>query len=1225
MLFISYSHKDLAIARSLHQCVLDHGYESEQIFRDEDERNGVILGQDWEEQLIKNLRGTRALIVLVSPAWLKSKWCFAELAFAKSNPHKPAIIPFVVRELSEKQWASSGLDRFQKPKRSATQYPKLKREIKLFVEQELMPFYPPDLPLQRHRESHPNSSEFKHISFDDWGRDPNMQVPLVLGSDQEAMMQKLEELLGNPTDAQHIHIVGESGTGKTRLVHEVLRKGRFQELVLYFDSPTALWNDPYFRELISLSSIEKAIVVVDDCLRGEQEIISRQVSKSKHRLRLITISYNDESPLNKSWTTIELKPLQTESISEIIGSYLHPAADVTSYAKMCNGSPRFAHLVGESLSRETSILALPNQQTLIERIISCGQDVHSEHVRIRLILAKFLAIFDRFGINPPHENEVKSISRLIRHFHPSIGLGDLLDAIKVLRNRRILQGKSTLYFSTPMLSLQLWRQWWEHYGTQFKTRHFQKLPPYLQNGLAAMLRIAPADDSVRAIATNLLKDPLLRDPNIFSSDSKSARRLLHSVADLYPNQTVEILWNCWTRWDLHNPSEQDVYSALHEFIKEIFAQAQSKRDYLGGIRLLEALAVADVGDKKTAIECLGRVFCLHSEKREDGFPYSDFLKYLEQLAESDCPKRQRLAVQICKSTIVDTTASAPSTIRYIDQIWKRISAAVSSYPETDGKLALVDDLGKSLCGLFVHPSAHSERLANIEWLTQAAPILRMPILKWIEWYWVHPHFQDAIVRNSLSEFYRRLISSDLRNRLEMLSAIVDRYDEDVLKPPVTPLIDYALEIDRLGRDLISCGTEALQLFESIVSSNFRASQMSLGRAIAINDNGENAVTLIVQAMSNVGEKANPLLLAGYLKQLREVKPEIHDAILEKLLSEPKHPNSMLRLVIESQPLTENTIRLVAELLSKHGADPTGLEVLGRDWLGKVEATQIHSWVRCCLGRNDLRGLNTACIILTRRYPESNFDGESATLIREIVSSNLIRGEDGEQVESNDELCHVWSVLFKWLVKTDIETCCGLAKRYWKAVSSDQIRLSYGRPPEEEDAVEFLVESGAQEAWVAFFEVMNTIERKGSQRLLQWLSRNTHLSEEEPIGHWARVPLDQLFDWIDRDPGHRIQDVCYNIPPLVCTSGIFQLTKEFLIRYWEQDTSCWDMVSDVQPGSWSGNLSGYYRKRISWIAEAQEKETNPLVANWLQALLASYVTELERSQETEEQEAERYTQ
>lgn len=1222
MLFISYSRKDQSIAQNLHKFMMEHGYRSEQVFKDDDARNGIVIGQDWEKQLVQNLRGTRALIVLVSPAWLKSKWCFTELAFAKSSPHKPAIIPFVIRELSNKQWAKSGLDRFQKSKYAAIHAIKLEDDIKSFVERELIPFYPPDSPLQRLRESHPNASQFKHKSFDTWGLDPNMQVPLVLGADQESMMKALESALAQPS-VQHIHVIGESGTGKTRIVFEVLKESRFRELVIYFDSPTTLWSDPYFRELLSLDLTDKAVVVVDDCLRREHEIIANQVAKVRDRVRLVSISYLDDSTLPGDWQTVELKPLQTESISKIIGSYLHPTADVSAYATMCNGSPRFAHLVGESLSRETSILTLPNERAIVERIIACGQEINSDQVRTRLIVARFLSVFDRFGINPPNDDEVKSISRFIRHFHPGIGLGDLLDAIKILRERRILQGKSTLYFSTPLLSLQLWRQWWTLYGNQFKLRHLKKFPIYLQNGLAVMLQKVPEDDSVREIAECLLKDPGFRDPNIMSSKSNFGRRLLHAVSDLCPNQTVEILWQCWTCWDRSNPDQRDFYSALGEFMRECFVQAQSKLDYFAGIRLLEALAVEELADKRTAKEYLGNIFCIDSEKRESGFPYAHLLRHLKQMVDNGGPESQSVAVDICKSAIVQTTVQSPPTKRYIDDIWKIMSDTVFNFPENDSKLDLIDIIGVSLQGLFLHPSSHSRRLALLDWLTNSTAPTRLRLLHLIESYWNQPRLHDPVVRQSLQAFYRRLIGTDLHGRVATLPEVLERWKSGFVDPP--QLIDHDAEIEKLARDLTASGNEASQMLVSLVSSDAGQSLKSIGQAIARADTNSITLNLIVQALNTLGANANPQLLAGYLAQLRETNLTLHDSTLEEVIQKLEHYDLTLRLVVQSQPGGERTISQVSELLLNKGAHPSGLVGLGPDWFGAVDASQIHAWVRCCLDRNELSSLNTACVILTRRFPESNFDEESTKLIREIIESDLIRSADGTRSDSKVPLHYFWRALFEWLAKVDLEACCGLASRYWKAVSTDQVRVSYVRRSEEEHATEFLVESNAPQVWITFFEVMNAADRKGAQRLMRWLARTKHNLDIDGSGYWDRVPLNLLFEWIDHSPSERIQDVCHCLPPLIVADGVCEPTREFLIRYWEQDTSCWDKVSGVRPGSWAGKLSDYYRKRIGWIVEAQGKETNPIVATWLQSLLANYGNELERSQETEEQEAERNVQ
>jgi hypothetical protein len=53
-------------------------------FLDFDPDNGIAAGKRWEEELYKHLRICRAVIALVSPDWLASRWCFAEVAQARA-------------------------------------------------------------------------------------------------------------------------------------------------------------------------------------------------------------------------------------------------------------------------------------------------------------------------------------------------------------------------------------------------------------------------------------------------------------------------------------------------------------------------------------------------------------------------------------------------------------------------------------------------------------------------------------------------------------------------------------------------------------------------------------------------------------------------------------------------------------------------------------------------------------------------------------------------------------------------------------------------------------------------------------------------------------------------------------------------------------------------------------------------------------------------------------
>ncbi len=81
-LFISYSTKDRVTADIVYQKLIEMGYEPP--FRDDQIDTGIPAGSEWEQELYRKLRLCKSLIVLCSKNWLESKWCFAELAYAKA-------------------------------------------------------------------------------------------------------------------------------------------------------------------------------------------------------------------------------------------------------------------------------------------------------------------------------------------------------------------------------------------------------------------------------------------------------------------------------------------------------------------------------------------------------------------------------------------------------------------------------------------------------------------------------------------------------------------------------------------------------------------------------------------------------------------------------------------------------------------------------------------------------------------------------------------------------------------------------------------------------------------------------------------------------------------------------------------------------------------------------------------------------------------------------------
>lgn len=80
-IFISHSSRDNPAARELEKRLAQQNHTS--VFLDLDPEKGIIAGQSWERTLYRKLRACRAVIALCTDHYLRSNWCFAEIALAR--------------------------------------------------------------------------------------------------------------------------------------------------------------------------------------------------------------------------------------------------------------------------------------------------------------------------------------------------------------------------------------------------------------------------------------------------------------------------------------------------------------------------------------------------------------------------------------------------------------------------------------------------------------------------------------------------------------------------------------------------------------------------------------------------------------------------------------------------------------------------------------------------------------------------------------------------------------------------------------------------------------------------------------------------------------------------------------------------------------------------------------------------------------------------------------
>ncbi len=83
--FVSHANEDFVLAREVHQWLIEAGHE---VFLARDLRDGIAVGQEWEQRLHDELRRADAVVCVLTSAYLASQWCTAEVAIVRSRGGK---------------------------------------------------------------------------------------------------------------------------------------------------------------------------------------------------------------------------------------------------------------------------------------------------------------------------------------------------------------------------------------------------------------------------------------------------------------------------------------------------------------------------------------------------------------------------------------------------------------------------------------------------------------------------------------------------------------------------------------------------------------------------------------------------------------------------------------------------------------------------------------------------------------------------------------------------------------------------------------------------------------------------------------------------------------------------------------------------------------------------------------------------------------------------------
>ncbi len=233
-IFISHSSRDEAPAKELKDWLAAEGYE--RVFLDFDKDTGLPVGENWERRLYEEIARCHLVLLLLTPNWLDSKWCFAE--FTQARALGKIIFPILLSPLGEKRVAPEiqGID-LKEWNAEGQDY--LRRRIREVTDELARGFQ-----WDRSRSPYPGIFSFER---DD--------AAIFFGRDEETrdVIERLEAR--RVQGGKHfLCILGASGSGKS----SVLKAGVLPQLARLRTQWIVL--DPFRPEREPLTGLAKSVV-----------------------------------------------------------------------------------------------------------------------------------------------------------------------------------------------------------------------------------------------------------------------------------------------------------------------------------------------------------------------------------------------------------------------------------------------------------------------------------------------------------------------------------------------------------------------------------------------------------------------------------------------------------------------------------------------------------------------------------------------------------------------------------------------------------------------------------------------------------------------------------------------------------------------------------------------------------------------------------------------------
>lgn len=1076
----------------------------------------------------------------------------------------------------------------------------------------------------------------------EWGRyeQQEMGYALQLGKAQAQLLEALKATLLSKKDISPLRIIGDAGIGKTRLVFEATADEKIAPLVLYVTAESLLRESEFLGMLRRAECEFNAILVVDECDFEDANSIWKYIQSQADKIRLVTISFDERTSTSAEWQKWEVPALPEDQIAAILNkTYGMPERNAARWASLCEGFPRFAHLVGRGVRENPENLnSDPDIAKAIHKMIAGRDDEVSSNFERRKKILMYLSLFSRFGFGGPFKKDTEAIVALMHEADSSITEDECARFIRELKDLKLIQGQFTHILTPKVLQLRLWHEWWHFHAATFDLEKFiAKLSPDLVKWFVEMFRYAAYSEQTAGVAKDLMAEGGPCDKSFFFRNQHLVE-FFRLLTPLSPYSAMRILQR-----QLGGMSKDELLE-LHQGRQEII-YALSDIAVRGELFIPAAemlLQLADAENETWANNATGVFADLFTPVYGDMAPSElgliERLPVLEKALNSDS-KNQRLAALKAIDTALETQSFnrmvpmhdnifeknikrwMPKTYGDLWSAYKEVWNLAVSYLDKipdDEKSELAKILLNNSLGIGRIKTLSSLVVETLEALTKMPFVGKKPVMEKIAWFLLYgvKELKDKPTIKLWKDLQERLMGSGFEGRLQRfvgMNLLEDIFD------------DGGKCTDKNQQEIVKLADESLgnpQLLKKELPEVMRndvANATAFGYQLGKKDTELILLSMIESMFAEKGMSSD--LLCGYLRALNQRDSQKVAALLERYRNDKRINARFAEIVYRAGVLNDASGALVLALAQEGVVKISDFRVFAYGQVaGGLSEESVLKWIQWLTEQKGLVSISNAIDIIWAFYLR---DDDRRKLPQEL-SEKVLTDNRWLHLPDNLEIDKsfvggIWAEVAKVFIEQYPDYIEGVTRFVLHNLGREDT-LFDGYNPNGVRVLDIVAKANPKKVWGLVKEELNAGNDEFSHpyHIRSWL-KGGDMHRYGP-GLPFMDPKD-VFQWVDENPEERAPELASFVPKVLLgpDSKEFCWAREVLVKYGHMQKVRSTLHASFNTEGWSGPASLHYDSKLKQYTKIKDEEINTNIIQWLNEKIQGLNAQIEEAQIREERE------